>query len=68
MMVVPLGLIAARSAWRAAIVWFLLLVPWFNVTMMNPALLPFDLIGGPDTTPIAAGLSLFFLWQDRSKD
>lgn len=68
MMVVPLGLIAARSAWRAAIVWFLLLVPWFNVTMMNPALLPFDLTGGPDTTPIAAALSLLFLWQERAKD
>lgn len=68
MMVVPLGVIAARSLWRAAIVWFLLLVPWFNVAMFNRALLPFDVSGGPDPTPIAAALSLLFLWQWRNDD
>ena len=65
MMVGPLGWLAARSNWRVAIVWLLLLIPWFNTTLPNPLSLGF---GVPDTTPIAAALSLFFLWRDREDD
>ena len=68
MMVVPLGLIAARSAWRGALLWFLLLVPWFNPAMINSGRLPFDVAGWPDTTPIAAALALYFLWIARQSD
>jgi hypothetical protein len=63
MMVLPLGVIAAWSMWRAAVLWFLLLVPWFSMTMINRAMIPFNIAGGPDPTPIAAALALFFLWE-----
>ena len=65
MMVGPLGWFAARSHWRAATLWLLLLLPWFN--LIDPGRFPIDVSGLPDTTPIAAALSLVFLWQDGSQ-
>lgn len=65
LLVAPFGWLAARQPWRALIVWTLLLVPLLGTSFLSTSLLPLAAGDLPNTTPVAAALSLLFLWMER---
>ena len=66
LMIAPLGYLATSRSWRAVAIWVLMLEPLF-AKIGRYDYLPFLTANLPNIIPLAAALSLFFLWQDRKE-
>jgi hypothetical protein len=64
-LIVPLGWLAKRDGWRVLAVWLLLLVALLGTTFLSTSVLPLSTGYLPNTTSLAAALSLVFLCLEQ---